>query len=699
MTPPAGLKALIAHRNVLVALTRYLMQDRTGGVMGAAVQMLVQVLHARGALAYRLEGHELVLVTELGLPRRAKAWLAHLPVDGEPWFVAQRVVQQRKAEVDTDLAAARAGLSIRPALESGDWRALCGIPLIVGRDVFGAIVIAADSETRFDKQTVVLLETVGGILALALERETMIHNAREQRFHEQESAGLATLGILSSSLVRDMVAPLGALHLQLEEQAARLGDPGALEEAIQLNHVMADNVRHLAAMLDRVSGLTEESEPSAVDLAEVVEAVATLLLGNLAARGIRLEIAGIGAPMFVHGRSQALQMLLVQLILYSAQECEATARSNPLIALQLESVGGVHALKVETSGHIGQRSGSKIFDTMLRGAKGHAAVGLELAKQTVAQHDGTLEVTHPSPSGGHIIRVVLPAGMEERAPTPIPSEPDRAGAPYADAPYADAPYADAPAYDEPYADAPYAEAPYADAPAYDAPYADAPAYDAPYADEPFAEAPYADEPYAPPAPRRSDRPSVLWIDDDTAMAERLSETIQSHEVFIAPSLSNARDLLPSLDPPPELVLCSVVMPDGDGTALHREVDEALGSRFVFVTSGLLQAEAAAYLKSAGCRTLIKPITEAEVLGLLGPGAPRSQPRHKMGKKLQTTLPGHGPRSAPDLELDFEPTDPAPEEAEDGGRMTITGDIQANEISSNDLVGSLLSDMDESDIDW
>ncbi|MEQ9321319.1 MAG: GAF domain-containing protein, partial [Polyangiaceae bacterium] len=237
MSRPTGLKALIAHRNLLIALTRYLMQDRTGGVLGAAIEMLVKVLKARGALAYLVEGDELVLVAHNGLPRRAKAWLSHLPMSGEPWFVAQRVAHERKREVDTELAASRAGMGIRPALEEAGWKALAGFPLMVGRDVLGALVLAASSEGAFDRETMNMLEAVGGILALSLERERSLAKDREDKAREAETAQLATMGLVASNVARELAAPVGALSLQLDQQQTEL--------------------RELRRLIDEVEGIEE----------------------------------------------------------------------------------------------------------------------------------------------------------------------------------------------------------------------------------------------------------------------------------------------------------------------------------------------------------------------------------------------------------------------------------------------------------
>ena len=569
MSRPAGLKALIAHRSVLVALTRYLMQDHTGGSLSTAVQMLVQVLQLQGALAYRVESGELVLVSEERLPRRARAWLAHLPLDAEPWFVAQRVADSRKPEVDSELAAARGGVSIRPALEEAGWGALAAAPMVVGRDVLGVVVLAARDEASFDKDTVALLEAVAGILALANHREKAIMQSRHDKSAETESAQLATMGLLASSVARDISAPLSSVGLHIErhgELTTRLRrELGAIppdssasrlvDEIEELVADMGEVVRHTEGITSRLLAFSRETEPETIDMGRLIEGAATLVRGNFDTRGIQLEVIGVEEELFVEGRIENLQMLLVQLLLYAAQESVASASSAPTILLQLEEEANNCVVTVETSARAGQRSGSQIFDSLIRGSR--TTVSLELAKQIAVMHKGHIELGSTE-GGGAVVRVALPSAeaMGGRRSKP----------------------------------------------------------------RTFRTVPPA------PAPA-SGKPCLLWIDDDANMARGMSRYINTHEVHVAGSLAEARSALGSMPTEPEVVLCSVTLPDGLGTALHQEQDLQLAGRFVFITGGVLSEEVASYLKASGCATLIKPLSVAEVRAVLGAdvdGAPYAQ---------------------------------------------------------------------------
>src|SRR5262245_35276790 len=106
------------------------MQDRTGGVLTSSLEMLVRLLKLQGGLASGSEEGKPALVADMGVPHKARAWLALLPIDGEGWFVAQRVAKNIKSEIDAKVAPERFG-SIRPTLHEAGWGALAAAPVAV----------------------------------------------------------------------------------------------------------------------------------------------------------------------------------------------------------------------------------------------------------------------------------------------------------------------------------------------------------------------------------------------------------------------------------------------------------------------------------------------------------------------------------------------------------------------------------------
>jgi len=756
LSRPAGLKALIAHRNLLIALTRYLMQDRTGGVLGAAIEMLVKVLRAQGALAYLAEGDELVLVAHHGLPRRAKAWLSHLPMAAEPWFVAQRVAQERKRELDTELAASRAGMGIRPALEEAGWKALAGFPLMGGRDVLGVLVVAASSEGAFDRETMNMLEAVGGILALSLERERSLAKEREDKAREAETAQLATMGLVASNVARELAAPVGALSLQLDDQRQELRDLRRTLQEEDSEHASSvkrlqkraaaifDTVERMQGLTSRLLSFSRESQPETVDLSRIVARVIDTAQSNIESKGVGLRVEEVQDELTVEGREESLQMLVLQLVLYAVQECAGTTES-PEVVVSIYPDREYNVVAVAATGRSGQQSGARIYGSMMKGSR--AAVGLALAKQTALMHGGRVE-SGISDLGGVLLKVSLPAAegrASHPASTPVPASADDVeavvyeaveAAPRAggidldlDLPPGTAP-SKPPPTPEPFASGgemglelelpssgppPSVEslvpgekkkrrhstgksrapstlvgigadgeerdrfddeddidpddvptsihgrrvhqaigdlddafedeiapddhaaelddrfgAPSNLPPALDPTAEDSSAEDSftdersfsgedSFADEPsFSdEDSFADVKDTDPDPPSSGKPVVLWIDDEADAAHAIVEELDGYDIRILGSAAAARRAIGELEAAPELVLCSVALPDGSGPELHADADFTLASRFVFIVGGLVSGDQAAYVQRSGCPTMIKPLTADEVKGMLG----------------------------------------------------------------------------------
>ena len=116
---------------------------------------------------------------------------------------------------------------------------------------------------------------------------------------------------------------------------------------------------------------------------------------------------------------------------------------------------------------------------------------------------------------------------------------------------------------------------------------------------------------------RSERPVVLWIDDETEAAAAIVQELDGYEIQILRSAAEAREAIATLSGAPELILCSVALPDGSGPELHADADFTLASRFVFIVGGLVSGDQAAYVQRSGCPTMIKPLSADEVRGMLG----------------------------------------------------------------------------------
>ena len=127
----------------------------------------------------------------------------------------------------------------------------------------------------------------------------------------------------------------------------------------------------------------------------------------------------------------------------------------------------------------------------------------------------------------------------------------------------------------------------------------------------------------PPSPRAPEstsgqRARVLVIDDELQLGRALRSVLEQHDVALATSGREGLELLLS-GPPPDLILCDMMMPDVSGLgvyeALRRDRPE-LCERFVFMTGGVFSEASLQFVAGPEAHRLHKPFGPEEVLALL-----------------------------------------------------------------------------------
>jgi signal transduction histidine kinase len=138
--------------------------------------------------------------------------------------------------------------------------------------------------------------------------------------------------------------------------------------------------------------------------------------------------------------------------------------------------------------------------------------------------------------------------------------------------------------------------------------------------------------------------TIVIIGDDDDLVESLSVALPNHRILVARDLAEGYDMLASMRPLPDMVLCEVILPDGTGTELHQSVEPTLRGRFVFTTKGVLPADVADYLRGSSCPTLLRPIAPDEIRMLLSDdsatGAPTLGGRARRDTEPHVSIPPH-----------------------------------------------------------
>ena len=402
-------RELLAQRNVFVGLAAALAQDEPGGVLSVGLDCLVSNMALAGGLAYRRHGRDLHLVAEHRVPRKAQAWLKHLTLDDEdPWFAAQRAVGTMRPVVDTDLAKSRAGVSIAPALREAGWGALAAIPVAIGRQVKGVLVVAVKNETELDRECLRVLEAAGGILALALAREEQ-RERESERVAEAATVQLATVGLVATSLAEELAGPLRTLQRQLEHQRRLMNTMNTAEMGSLADEMIA-NATAALTVSTRLAASIEPSPPVTLDLGRVVRSAVATMREHADARQVAIDLTIDDGDHAVDGREAELYMLVVQLIMHGVRRCAGAPDARLVMSLDAEDERIMLSLSTSKRLRTTKKSGVEIFEALM--ARGVAAdierIGLSLARQTVLAHHGHVEAGS-SPLGGVQIRLVFPS--------------------------------------------------------------------------------------------------------------------------------------------------------------------------------------------------------------------------------------------------------------------------------------------------
>lgn len=124
--------------------------------------------------------------------------------------------------------------------------------------------------------------------------------------------------------------------------------------------------------------------------------------------------------------------------------------------------------------------------------------------------------------------------------------------------------------------------------------------------------PLRDEPSAPAAPvtapGASERPRVLIVEDESALARSMARIAESagFEVRTAATLASARAIFEADSGWPDALVLDLILPDGRGLELFEAIRGREPAIPVLAVSGFAERETTLALARAGCELLVKP---------------------------------------------------------------------------------------------
>jgi two-component system, cell cycle sensor histidine kinase and response regulator CckA len=109
---------------------------------------------------------------------------------------------------------------------------------------------------------------------------------------------------------------------------------------------------------------------------------------------------------------------------------------------------------------------------------------------------------------------------------------------------------------------------------------------------------------------------VLLVDDETALAEALSDALTDAGYSVERAVDGEQALARASGSAFDLVICDLRMPRLDGPSFYRAIAASapsLARRVIFVTGDIVGTDTSRFLEESGCRWLAKPFRLADLL--------------------------------------------------------------------------------------
>jgi signal transduction histidine kinase len=306
------------------------------------------------------------------------------------------------ARVVDSRALERWGLSER-RLPAGT-TVLFGTPTVWER--FGAAILAIAA--------VVAAQGVW-IALLLLERRRRVRAVQELQERRDQLAHLgrvATLGELTAAISHELRQSLAAIRANAEAGAMLLDrSPSDLREARDAFADIASDDRRAVEVLDNIRRLVRKDDPVAapVNLNEVCERSAELLMSDAVQRGIHLRLALAPGLPAVIGDPVQLQQVVVNLALNGMDAVQASAGAREVVVgTSTGSDGQVELVVRDTGPGLSSEARLRAFEPFFSTKRQGMGMGLAIVRSIVERHRGRVDVENANGAGASL-RVQLPA--------------------------------------------------------------------------------------------------------------------------------------------------------------------------------------------------------------------------------------------------------------------------------------------------
>ncbi len=306
--------------NLLSGLAVRLASESAGGLLSDTLSVLLTGLGSPAGVAFEVDEERPRFASERGFRATpgARDVLGH---------IAARVLASRRAAALHDVRSPLAKLENSGELTSLGFQALIAVPVLHRRERLAVLVALFPQGAALDEEGVDFARGIANVLGLAVARDSATSRAK------QPGTG-GSGALVSAQIAHELRGPVGALSLQLEEQARLVSELSTLagsadtvlgaglaelEDLTRDIHAVMNRLRQVVGQLG-ASRAQRENPLELLDLSELVRDV-------LAERRPHLERAGVvcdtslSEACEVVGRRHDLREAAQVLLEHAADRC------------------------------------------------------------------------------------------------------------------------------------------------------------------------------------------------------------------------------------------------------------------------------------------------------------------------------------------------------------------------------------------
>lgn len=226
-----------------------------------------------------------------------------------------------------------------------------------------------------------------------------------------QTASLAAVGELSSSIVHEIRNPLSSVKMNLQALRRKVGDDPAHSELADIATTQVQRIEHmLADLLNFAKPLSLSPEDSS--FADLVRALPEVVRSNLESAEVTLEIDDrTGGERFRIDREQLLRAL-TNLVVNAIQVSPAGARVTVSGEIAVDDTATLRVRVADDGPGISDRIRDKLFQPFFTTRDGGTGLGLANVRKIVEYHNGRVGVAN-RPTGGAVFELDIPVRHDD----------------------------------------------------------------------------------------------------------------------------------------------------------------------------------------------------------------------------------------------------------------------------------------------